>query len=817
MAKMLSHQASLPLYAPSMALSFVALFGAELVVHADESFWLPLVYSVGGFAVALVGSVFIWRRWHQLSQPPNVVLMSFVLLALGPIAASYLAPYLSLEPQPVEIQLLQCLEIIMLGLVASGRWRRACYLLGVVSLFLMVASLALAFDARIMYVLIAYAVVGLAWLVVYQGFQLREQTQGLAQLVRSERIQARRLPVLAISLTLLAVLAIFVGAALLSSNRWSGSWLELLGSSGGTSLLRWEARGGLGDGPDEVAGQNARSAGMVESDWMIEDYRDSLIDVITETYGEPLRIRQPHEKMLPGQYARIIQHHGHLPENLSPNREFALHRKRPKNPPQPFTGRAARALLEIQGRTPLHLRRVVYDEYDEQAHSWQPAHYVAPRVIEPVGGSWLEVRSAMEAGSWYWADDYHTIKIARLEENFVPAPPLLKGLQLRHALLAEHHFQWNYDDVLALRDRKRWPSGVVLTTWCRTVSYEAIPAAAWLPIEQSLPPTVSKRRYTGVPQSLEPRLKQLAQKWAGAAEPGWPQISAILTHLREHYTLDRTLTAPAEHPQPILWFLEESHCGPDYFFASSAVLLLRALGYPARLCLGYYAAPEAYDPITRYTPVTTHDIHFWAEVRLRDGNWVVLEATPGYSTLPPKIPWRQLLLDTVRGVAAWVQKHAVALALSAGLILFLWWQRRRWLEWLWRCRWAWARRFAPLDLLVRLTWQIVEWRARAAGLIRPPWQTPSAWLKEMELPLGLPAEFVHHFGSCLNHAYYAPHLSAQQDRGDGLDLCHRALGLLTYERWRRANHSRSILHGAPTTRTTRRGSRSRPRVRALAH
>src|SRR5205085_1957064 len=75
--------------------------------------------------------------------------------------------------------------------------------------------------------------------------------------------------------------------------------------------------------------------------------------------------------------------------------------------------------------------------------------------------------------------------------------------------------------------------------------------------------------------------------------------------------------------------------GPDYQFAGAAAVLLRVLGYPTRLVSGFYAAPGRYDPQTGHTPVVQDDLHFWAEVRLPPGDWLVVEPAPGYEVLGP--------------------------------------------------------------------------------------------------------------------------------------------------------------------------------------
>ncbi len=73
-----------------------------------------------------------------------------------------------------------------------------------------------------------------------------------------------------------------------------------------------------------------------------------------------------------------------------------------------------------------------------------------------------------------------------------------------------------------------------------------------------------------------------------------------------------------------LWFLREADSGYCVHFATTAVVLLRALGIPARYVEGY-----AFETIPDATVLVTEKMaHAWAEYYVRGIGWVVLEATP---------------------------------------------------------------------------------------------------------------------------------------------------------------------------------------------
>src|SRR5690242_12689576 len=102
---------------------------------------------------------------------------------------------------------------------------------------------------------------------------------------------------------------------------------------------------------------------MVETDRMIEDNKNSLIDAVSDLYGPPHKPPKDQERMVAGGRVDVIQNHGELPDNRRPSRDFDTSRQGPKADKKP-SSRDARGLFEVQGRTPLHVRLVAYESYD---------------------------------------------------------------------------------------------------------------------------------------------------------------------------------------------------------------------------------------------------------------------------------------------------------------------------------------------------------------------------------------------------------------------------------------------------------------------
>lgn len=77
---------------------------------------------------------------------------------------------------------------------------------------------------------------------------------------------------------------------------------------------------------------------------------------------------------------------------------------------------------------------------------------------------------------------------------------------------------------------------------------------------------------------------------------------------------------------PLVGFVTTTHAGYCQYFAGAMALMLRYLGIPARVAVGF-AAPR-FDPASRAWVVTDHDAHAWVEVWFRGYGWLPFDPTP---------------------------------------------------------------------------------------------------------------------------------------------------------------------------------------------
>jgi hypothetical protein len=118
-------------------------------------------------------------------------------------------------------------------------------------------------------------------------------------------------------------------------------------------------------------------------------------------------------------------------------------------------------------------------------------------------------------------------------------------------------------------------------------------------------------------------VRELAAQVAGDARSPLAAALAVEGHLRTAYAYSTSTFAPVRQ-DPVRWFLFDSRAGHCEFFASSMVMMLRALAVPARLQAGY-AGGEG-DGRGGFL-VRESQAHAWV-VAWIGSRWAVFDPTP---------------------------------------------------------------------------------------------------------------------------------------------------------------------------------------------
>jgi hypothetical protein len=142
-----------------------------------------------------------------------------------------------------------------------------------------------------------------------------------------------------------------------------------------------------------------------------------------------------------------------------------------------------------------------------------------------------------------------------------------------------------------------------------------------------------------LPEGL-PELKELGARLGAGRGVGadgekrdGEKVAAVVAWLRSGHAYT---TRPPERPagvDPVDDFLFRQPAGHCEFFASAAVLLLRAAGVPARYVTGFRGGE--WNPIGGYVAVRGERAHAWAEAFVAGVGWTRVDATPPAEALAP--------------------------------------------------------------------------------------------------------------------------------------------------------------------------------------
>jgi hypothetical protein len=152
--------------------------------------------------------------------------------------------------------------------------------------------------------------------------------------------------------------------------------------------------------------------------------------------------------------------------------------------------------------------------------------------------------------------------------------------------------------------------------------------------------------YLQVPAEITPRTKELANEITAGLSNPYDIVKAITEYLRNNIEYNQSINQPPPNQERIDWFLFDYRKGFCNYYASAEVILLRSLGIPARMAVGFAQGEREIPPIQVQPPVggsvditreqmfetSTYvvrqkDAHAWPEVYFQGLGWVIFEPT----------------------------------------------------------------------------------------------------------------------------------------------------------------------------------------------
>lgn len=195
-------------------------------------------------------------------------------------------------------------------------------------------------------------------------------------------------------------------------------------------------------------------------------------------------------------------------------------------------------------------------------------------------------------------------------------------------------------------------------------------------------------RYLQLPEDFSDRIRAFASQTTLGLETPYEKVQAITTVLRAQIEYRPSIEPAPQGADPLEWVLFDLKQGFCNYYATAEVLMLRSVGIPARMAVGYAQGDivegaqrpgELEGGVQEYS-VTRKHTHAWPEVYFPGIGWVEFEPTANQDpiirpethnvTLPPSAT------NTIRKPTARLEEDTDSTASSSSASRIDW---KRWL------------------------------------------------------------------------------------------------------------------------------------------
>jgi len=247
--------------------------------------------------------------------------------------------------------------------------------------------------------------------------------------------------------------------------------------------------------------------------------------------------------------------------------------------------------------------------------------------------------------------------------------------------------------------------------------------------------------FLQLPEGTE-RIRNLALEVAGGYPDSWGKAVAIRHWLKQRFKYSYL---GAHSRQSLEDFLFETRAANCEYFATAMAVMLRTIGVPSRLVVGYLT--DEWDNVEGYYYVRNSDGHAWVEAYIPDRGWVAFDPTPATSEPPPlafplgreiymyflglQMSWYRYVIGydfyvqqnaLSRVIARWRRFALALLALAALVAAAL------------GARWAIGRAWLPRRRSTKASpssqaYERALKRLAGKGFVRMRWQTPGEFAR----------------------------------------------------------------------------------------
>ncbi len=171
--------------------------------------------------------------------------------------------------------------------------------------------------------------------------------------------------------------------------------------------------------------------------------------------------------------------------------------------------------------------------------------------------------------------------------------------------------------------------------------------------------------FLSLPERLSPAVPRLATTWTRGITDPIERARRITTIFRARFRYT-TQSLPGDTPDPVQVFLTERRAGHCEYFATAMTLMLRSLGIPARVVVGFQGGEVLNLGGRNVIAVRNADAHAWVEVwDERRQVWVAMDPTPpDTGSFLAWHTWWQRLQQWRMEFALWWDQNVVLFSLT---------------------------------------------------------------------------------------------------------------------------------------------------------
>lgn len=509
-------------------------------------------------------------------------------------------------------------------------------------------------------------------------------------------------------------------------------------TSGGRSDSDPSGRQGVGDGDMLVAARDqAFTFGPVDSDLFLDSQAPSMYDLVGDLFGEP--------KKKKSQLMRAIALENEVQEakeegteSKKSGREFSALRQ-PVDRSKPFkpAGTDSKAVLQVIGTSPMHLRVESFDSFD--GRDWTQAERSGSTGLptEPVvksihGKPWMQVEQHSRDIA-YPVRERLTIKVINFRSQRVPATSLTSHVHIDR-IDQPDFFSWTRSDrQLIMPHGDNIPPLTVMHQMYQLPHLHPLRDAKDTRSKIAASGTLNEKNNVGLSNAFpfaslskqaEGMIQECSTRGVGQLTD-WQKVEAIVRWLRSNCVVD-PMSVPPETCEDVVQFLLDTKRGPDYLIASTACVLIQSIGIPCRLATGFYVAPSRYDYRTGQTEVMPDDLHAWAEV-LVHGSWVPVEPSATYDVPREFRSWQQWAIAVIWASYEYIVRYPLTIFSCVATTCALVFLRRRLLDAACSVFFA-TTQCLPMRNRVLASVFLLRWRLWVWSIRQPNQATVQQWL-----------------------------------------------------------------------------------------